>query len=429
MASNRAKTPEQRRSRSDSVLSTDSVSAVESEQASAGATKGLTAEQTKKAESRLSKMITRSVYGLAMIFTFSVLTWLGHPYLVFLVVMLQFGLFRELVNVHYEPAKEKHVPLFRTIQWSMFMVAMQYMYGKVFVKLGLARSLMRQLPAWLAPYVNAAIRYRSIITFTAYVTVFVTFVLTLKKGLYQYQIKNVVWTVAILCLVVYQVRGTAELIFGGLFWFLLPCSLVIFNDIAAYFCGQLMGKRFISAPFLSLSPNKTWEGFIGAFFCTLVYGWYFSDWTSRYDWFVCPQLDLETYGSLDCEPAAHFVVQNLVLPYEDFRLLTLEAKPVQLHALCLACFASLIAPVGGFLASGIKRAYNIKDFDSFIPGHGGVMDRMDCQLLMLLCTYVHVKSFVPQYELDEEQLFSMITTLPMQSQQRILQRLTEALAS
>lgn len=48
----------------------------------------------------------------------------------------------------------------------------------------------------------------------------------------------------------------------------------------------------------------------------------------------------------------------------------------------MAIFASLVAPFGGFFASGFKRAFNIKDFGHSIPGHGGMTDRMDCQ-------YVH----------------------------------------
>jgi len=79
--------------------------------------------------------------------------------------------------------------------------------------------------------------------------------------------------------------------------------------------------------------------------------------------------------------------------HHHFELL-MTVYPVQMHALVLALFASLVAPFGGFLASAIKRAYRLKDFDSLIPGHGGVMDRMDCQFLMALCVWVHYNTFV-----------------------------------
>ena len=59
---------------------------------------------------------------------------------------------------------------------------------------------------------------------------------------------------------------------------------------------------------------------------------------------------------------------------------------MQLYSLLLGVFASLVAPFGGFFASAIKRAYDAKDFDTFIPGHGGLMDRFDCQFIMALCT-------------------------------------------
>ena len=42
----------------------------------------------------------------------------------------------------------------------------------------------------------------------------------------------------------------------------------------------------------------------------------------------------------------------------------------------------------------IQRAYRKKDFDSFVPGHGGMMDRMDCQLLMMAFTAFHYRGFV-----------------------------------
>jgi phosphatidate cytidylyltransferase len=57
-------------------------------------------------------------------------------------------------------------------------------------------------------------------------------------------------------------------------------------------------------------------------------------------------------------------------------------------------FASVVAPFGGFHASAIKRTYHIKDFDSVIPGHGGVMDRMDCQFITALFTSVYYSTFI-----------------------------------
>ena len=62
--------------------------------------------------------------------------------------------------------------------------------------------------------------------------------------------------------------------------------------------------------------------------------------------------------------------------------MVLSVAMLQLHAIVLAMFASIIAPFGGFFASGFKRSFKIKDFGDSIPGHGGMTDRMDCQVLL-----------------------------------------------
>lgn len=74
--------------------------------------------------------------------------------------------------------------------------------------------------------------------------------------------------------------------------------------------------------------------------------------------------------------------------------LSVTLAPIQLHALLMAGFTSVIAPFGGYWASAIKRAYGIKDFDSIIPGHGGVTDRMDCQFITALFVSVHYNTFI-----------------------------------
>ena len=81
-------------------------------------------------------------------------------------------------------------------------------------------------------------------------------VLSLRKGLYKYQITQYTWTVVTICIVVFQTQAVFHLIYAGLFWFVLPSSLVICNDIMAYYCGQIFGKKLIRRRFLELSPNK-----------------------------------------------------------------------------------------------------------------------------------------------------------------------------
>lgn len=54
--------------------------------------------------------------------------------------------------------------------------------------------------------------------------------------------------------------------------FLLPVSLVSCNDIMAYFFGCLFGKT----PLIKVSPRKTWEGFLGGFLMTVLFGFFVS---------------------------------------------------------------------------------------------------------------------------------------------------------
>ena len=67
---------------------------------------------------------------------------------------------------------------------------------------------------------------------------FVTFVLRLQKRMYMYQFGQYAWTHMILLVVFIPSSFFVSNIFDGLMWFLLPCSLVIINDIGAYLFGK-----------------------------------------------------------------------------------------------------------------------------------------------------------------------------------------------
>ena len=110
-----------------------------------------------------------------------------------------------------------------------------------------------------------------------------------------------------------------------LFYFLLVVQL---SDVLQYACGKLMGKTPI-AP--RISPNKTWEGFLGGVTLASAIG------------------------------AALY----RVTPF----------RPWQAAAMCLVI--TLMGFAGGLTMSAIKRDHGVKDFGTIIVGHGGVLDRID----------------------------------------------------
>jgi phosphatidate cytidylyltransferase len=277
---------------------------------------------------------------------------------------------------------------------------------------------------------------------------------TLQKDHIKFQINQLTWTLTIIILTVGQLKYIMHNLFNGMIWFCLPVLLVVVNDIMAYVCGMTCGKKFINRPFLKLSPNKTWEGFIGGGICTIIIGWYLAKLLAQFNWMICPAPITLWSDALTCEPDPLYVNGHLEIPEQVFELLPVSvgrwipgitefcrtaksssadvaacvsgAKPylhhhfelsfpvlpIQVHAIPLAIFASVVAPFGGFLASGIKRAYDIKDFDNTIPGHGGIMDRMDCQFLMALCTWVHYNAFVRMTTVSVAKLLFLFKLLP-----------------
>jgi len=182
-------------------------------------------------------------------------------------------------------------------------------------------------------------------------------------------------------------------VYNGLFWFIFPASLVIVNDTSAYIFGVFFGKT----PLIKLSPKKTWEGFIGALGATLVFAYFASKVLSNFDYMMCPQKEIKIrpFESLTCEKSP-FLRDHIEMPdmFHYIGLYQIGISPIQLTALIFAVFTSLVAPFGGFFASGFKRAFKIKDFGDSIPGHGGITDRMDCQLLTGMFVYVWTSQLI-----------------------------------
>ncbi|WP_395479631.1 phosphatidate cytidylyltransferase [Candidatus Curculioniphilus buchneri] len=118
--------------------------------------------------------------------------------------------------------------------------------------------------------------------------------------------------------------------FTGSWWLLYVMTLVWAVDSGAYFFGQLLGNHKMVP---SLSPKKTWEGFIGGLVTSAIIAWLFNK-----------------YAPLNISPVT---------------LLT------------CSIVASLAAVLGDLTESMFKREVGIKNTSHLIPGHGGILDRID----------------------------------------------------
>ena len=128
----------------------------------------------------------------------------------------------------------------------------------------------------------------------------------------------------------------------GEWWILLALTVTWMNDTCAYFAGRAFGRRKL---YPRISPSKTWEGAIGG-----------------------------ALGSM----AGAIAVQLLWIP----QLPTWGAA-------LIGAGAALLGPLGDLSESMLKRAFGAKDSGHLLPGHGGMLDRIDALIFnapfVLLC--------------------------------------------
>lgn len=138
------------------------------------------------------------------------------------------------------------------------------------------------------------------------------------------------------------------------------------GDTAAYYVGRTLGRHKL-AP--AVSPNKTWEGSAGSIIASVAVA------------FLIFHYQLE--------------VTNL---FRGFHGTELEYFPSRGQMIVLGIVTNIAAQFGDLFESAIKRSAQIKDSGSLLPGHGGVLDRIDALLFAIPVVWYYAISSNSFYE-------------------------------
>jgi phosphatidate cytidylyltransferase len=130
----------------------------------------------------------------------------------------------------------------------------------------------------------------------------------------------------------------------GIAFLLGAVIATVANDVGALVIGRWIGRHAL-AP--NVSPHKTWEGWLGGAVFSVV-------------------ISAAGVGAIHPWTPGHAALLGLVV--------------------------AVVAPIGDLCESLLKRDFRIKDMGSLLPGHGGVLDRVDALLFVLPATYYLVRA-------------------------------------
>lgn len=123
----------------------------------------------------------------------------------------------------------------------------------------------------------------------------------------------------------------------GLLWTLAVLLSIWATDSGAYFVGRKFGKRKLAQ---KVSPNKTIEGAVGGIIIALIIG---------------------------------IILQMTLHPFENY-----------FETILLTFVVSIAGQIGDLVESALKRHFKVKDSGKLLPGHGGILDRLDSWIFVFI---------------------------------------------
>ena len=151
---------------------------------------------------------------------------------------------------------------------------------------------------------------------------------------------------------VYELRNISEDVSLSLFLFIT--LICVSTDIGGY----IFGKIFKGPKLIKLSPNKTYSGMIGGYLLSIIFANFFIEYTY-------------VFGLNDIE----FTIESFII----------------------VLLISTVSQIGDIIISYFKRLSKIKDTGKIIPGHGGLLDRIDGMIFVFPFSYIILSINIFQY--------------------------------
>jgi phosphatidate cytidylyltransferase len=217
------------------------------------------------------------------------------------------------------------------------------------VQAGGRPSLPLGMLAGLGMLLAAFLERPAILAVVVALTMYGAFLLALRPARGSSASTDVAWTLLGVAWVGGGGAGATSILMindSGLFLLIGYVLVTAIDDIGAYFVGVSFGRHKM-AP--SISPGKSWEGFFGGMAAALLAGL--------------------AFGALA----------------DDLTLV---------DGVALGAISSLLAPVGDLVESMFKREMGIKDSGRLLPGHGGLLDRLDAIVFCAPAAYLYLRFVV-----------------------------------
>jgi len=236
---------------------------------------------------------------------------------------------------------------FFVLATTVIMIALFELYDAL-LQTGHRPNIYFGLACGLALLIVAYMERPALIAVVLAATMYGAFLLALRRDRGPMPSSDVAWTVLGVAWIGGGGAGAVSILTldDGLMLLIAYVLITALDDIGGYFVGTRLGRHKM-AP--SISPAKSWEGWVGGFAASLAGGLFFA----------------VLLDSLD-----------------------------PIHGLAIGAISGLLAPVGDLVESMAKREIGIKDSGRLLPGHGGLLDRLDAILFCAPAVYLYLRFVV-----------------------------------